>query len=371
MDQPASSSSFSSSGQPIDPIDEAATRTKDSIVPSITTAIHAIDPQSAQYACEVTVSNVADDDFGVVDVGIRLPRGIRVNEAIDSAEVEIRKRHEDVCGAASAMLTSELLLKDRELAKHHASQMREELRKAFRPTNLLEAYFYLFLGRLPKWIHAWRERSFKVDICNARDAERALVNLKLDEDSPVRTVVQSYIDRLKHIEDHPDFKPNGGREVTLKQGQQYKVVYVVEAQRGRFSPSSYSLSFDIMLRRKSYSISRVEHTTLTVPTGHVWTTVIAVVSAVIGATTQHFNQIRKDTYLPTKPVSWESAWSYVSSVEILLPVLTAIIVFTIFDMTSLREKFNFSRDWRLAVFIGFVCGFLTDRILGALGELLG
>jgi hypothetical protein len=184
-------------------------------------------------------------------------------------------------------------------------------------------------------------------------------------------VIQSYIDRLTHIEEHPDYKPNGGREVLLKQGQQYKVVYVVEARRGRLNPSSYSLSFDITMRRRSYSISRVEHATLTVPTGHVWTTIVAVVAAIIGGTTQHFNQLKKNESAPVLPVSWDSAWIYISSVDILLPILTAVIVFTIFDMTSLRERFNFSRDWRAAVFIGFFCGFLTDRILGALAELLG
>jgi hypothetical protein len=346
-------------------------RTDDSIAPNISASIHPVDAQSAQYSCEVTVSNVDDKDFGVVDVGIRLPRGMRVNEAIDSTEVEVRKRHEQVCEAVSATLTSHLLLKDRELAKFHIGQMRDELRKAFRPKSLFEAYFYLFLGRMPKWIKTWRERHFKIDVCDAEDAAQALAVMKLSDDEPLKTVIQSYINRLKNIESHRDYKPNGDREVTLKKGQQYKVVYVVEAQRGRFSPNSYSVSFDIIMRRKDYSLSRVEHKTLTVPTGHVWTTAIAVISALIGATTQHFNQIRKATYLPTKPVSWESAWAYVSSVEILLPILTSIIVFTIFDMTSLRDKFNFSRDWRLAVFIGFVCGFLTDRILGALGELLG
>ena len=59
-------------------------RTDDSIQPSVILTVVDIDQQSAQFACELTISNLADDDFQVGQIRPRLPVGVTLNEAVDS-----------------------------------------------------------------------------------------------------------------------------------------------------------------------------------------------------------------------------------------------------------------------------------------------
>lgn len=360
---------------PLTGVPESPVRTRESIDPQITTSVHAIDPQSAQYSCEVTVANVADEDFLVVDVEPRLPEGLEVNEAVDSSEVELGKKHEEICIAVSSTLTNEVLYRDSAVNIYNAKRVREELRQALRPKNLFELYFYLIIGRMPRWLKAARERYFKIDVACAADAEVALKKLDLPVDAPARIIIESYIDRLRRIEKHEDFDCNGAREVLLKKGQQYKAVYVIGATRGKFSSNSYSLSFDIGLRRGDYYLARVAYATLTVPTGHLWTSLVAMASALAGALIQAFGPASSDAGTAPQDSTLRAAVESGRLFDIVtalgVPLLTALIVYNIFDMTSLKDRVSSARDWRTAVFVGFLCGFLNVKILHALGTLLG
>jgi hypothetical protein len=65
---------------------------KESIDPRISVTLVEIDVQTAQYSCEVTITNAADEEFSVCAVRPRLPKGVRLNEAVDSAQVAAGKR---------------------------------------------------------------------------------------------------------------------------------------------------------------------------------------------------------------------------------------------------------------------------------------
>ena len=55
----------------------------------------------------------------------------------------------------------------------------------------------------------------------------------------------------------------------------------------------------------------------------------------------------------------------------LVAVVTAAIVFNIVDFTNLRDKLKSGVSWRGAMLVGFVCGYLNERVLRALQTLLG
>jgi hypothetical protein len=217
------------------------------------------------------------------------------------------------------------------------------------------------------------ERNLEIEIQCAEDAEWALKKFALDEDSPERKIVEFNIERLKKIEKHEDFDCRCSHAVTLKKGQQYKSLYVVSAKRGRLSPNTYSLSFDVTMRRDDYSLSRVEYATLPVPTGHLWTTLVAMVAAAVGGLILKLQPHEGAAPLASgrNPLGQLFSEAGAAAPDIVVSMLTAAIVYNIFDMTGLKDKVGTSRNWRTAVFIGFLCGFLNMRILQALSALLG
>jgi hypothetical protein len=350
-------------------------RTKESIDPQISVTVKEIDPQSSQYSCEVTVANVADEDFTVLEVDPRLTKGVSLNESIDSAGVALTEEHKAYCRRTGSLLTSAVLLTDQDMAAHVANQFRDNFRQSIKVKNIFELYYYLaFFRRYPDWVRSLREKSFKIDIRCADDARSALRRFPLPENSADRRLIEYNVDRLIDIEKKEDFDCARCGEILLKKGQQHKSIYVVSAKRGRLSPNTYSISFDIKMKRDDYSLARVTHATFTVPTGHLWTSAIAMAFAVVGALVQTLDpdsnagQTDKSTDGLKVAISHLDLSGIVAGIS--LPILTALVVYNIFDMTSLKDKIGANRNWRTAVFVGFLCGFLNEKILHALSALL-
>jgi hypothetical protein len=348
-------------------------RTKESIDPQISVAVKEIDPQSYQYSCEVTVANVADEDFAVLDVDPRLTNGITLKDTIDSAEIALNAEHRALCRSTGSLITHAALLSDSDLAKRTVEQLRDNFRQVLNLRKTFEFYYYyLFLRRYPAWVQAARDKSFKISIRNADDAQNAIRKFPLGEDSVDRRLVEYNIDQLKSIEKSDDFDSTRRREVLLKKGQQHKAIFVVSTKRGRLSPNTYSISFDIKLKREEYSVSRVAYATLTVPTGHLWTSMLAMAFALVGALVQTYG-----SGTPTTPAGAALSTALKKGdlggimAGLGVPVLTALVVYNVFDMTTLKDKVGPGRNWRTAVFVGFLCGFLNVKILEALSKLLG
>lgn len=369
-------------------------RTKESIDPRISVTMLEIDAQSAQYSCEVTIINAADEEFSVAEVRPRLPKGVTLNEAFDSAQVALGKRYQEICRATGSLLTSATMLADHALATDSVRKFRESLRSALKPGNLLDIYLSPFLGRVPQVVQAARERNFRIEVSCSADAIGALKAFPLDAASPDRRLIEYNIELLKRIEGDQDFQRTRAKEVSLKKGQQYKAIYIVCGTRGALNPTSYSISFDIVLRRGTYSLSRVEYATVTVPPAPFWPTVVAMASAAIGSLIHAFGPASGAAgsagaaaagaagsaggaaaggtaaaamAVAADPFGTQAMLSMAATLAI--PVLTALIVYNIYDMTALKDRLKAARSWRSAVFVGFLCGFLNERILAALGAL--
>jgi hypothetical protein len=347
-------------------------RTKESIDPRISVTLLEIDVQSAQYSCEVTIANAADEEFSVSEVRPRLPKGVKLNEAFDSAQVALGKRYQEICRTTGALMTSATLLAGQDLATQNAKRLRESMREALKPRNLLDMYLAPLFGRVPQSLQKARERDFKIEVNCSADASGALKAFPLAADSADRQLIEYNISLLKRIEADQDFQRTRTKEVSLKKGQQYKAIYIVCGTRGALNPTSYSISFDIVLRRESYFLSRVEYATVTVPPAPFWPTVVAMASAAIGWLIEAFRPVTAAGATTPKAASasFLSTDPLVLATGLAVPILTALIVYNIYDMTALKDRVKASRSWRSAVFVGFLCGFLNERILAALGALL-
>ena len=176
-------------------------------------------------------------------------------------------------------------------------------------------------------------------------------------------LVSYNIDLLEGIERDANFQRSRAKDVVLKKGQQYKAIFIVCGTRGALNPTSYSISFDIVLRRDDYVLSRMEYVAVTVPPAPFWPTIVAMGAAAIGSFIHAAGPKGSGANLLTSD-------PFALLRDVAVPVLTALIVYNIYDMASLNDRIKPIRSWRSAVFVGFLCGFLNEKILAALEALL-
>jgi hypothetical protein len=267
-----------------------------------------------------------------------------------------------------------VLLADKEIAAEQVKSLRDHVRQALKPGSLLELYVSPLMGRVPTVVRDMRERNFRIDVACAADAERALGSFSLPAESANRRLIEYNIALLKAVETDPDFQRSQSQVISLKKGQQYKSIYIICGSRGSLEPTSYSIGFDITLQRGAYSLSRVEYVTVTVAPAPLWPTLIAMGSAAVGSLIQTFGPSVKAAAAAaeeaTKPALLK-ADALVLGTTFIVPMLTALIVYNIYDLTVLKDRVKVSRSWRSAVFVGFLCGFLNEKILAALTALVG
>ena len=346
----------------------APARTDASIQPTVALTVVDIDQQSAQFACELTISNVADDDFQVGQVRPRLPTGITLNEAVDSAQAERLRTYGEICRSMERVLTSAVLLSNEQLFKQQASSMRDTLRTFMTWRGVLNVYLSFFLMRMPEMMRQARLRGFRVVVRCSDDIRRVMETFPLGPEDGADVQLARYnMKLLADMEQSDDFEQSR-QDVTLKRGQQYRIVYILRGTRGYVNSLPFSISFEIPLRRGAYTTSRMEYVRVSVPPGSTWPTLTAMLSAGIGSYIQRFGTPVAAAPADVTRMGADAILNGAVS-TLLVPMLTALVVYNIYDLTSLREKFQARRGWRSAVLVGFFCGFLNAKILEALAVL--
>ncbi|WP_313325975.1 hypothetical protein [Sphingobium yanoikuyae] len=354
---------------PNTPDDRIAVLHRDvSIQPHVSVAVIDMDEQTAQFACELTILNKSDDEFQIGQVRARLPVGITLNEAVDFAHAETTRTHEKICESTSRLLTNAILLDNENLLRDQVNKSKDAIRKTFNARGILEIYMSFFMISLPNALKNVRDSQFKIFVRSSEDIARALEHFPLSPNSKADVSLARYnLEILKSIEESGNYNKNEDNEVSLRKGQEYKIVYILCARRGWINPSSFSIGFEVPFRRENYSMSRMEYARISVPPGSTWPTIIAMLSSAIGSYIQRFGSNK------TAPPNFEGislvAIANGALATLVVPMLTALIVYNIYDMTALKDKFQSRRGWRSGIMVGFFCGFLNQKILGALSAL--
>ncbi|RYD58463.1 MAG: hypothetical protein EOP60_03285 [Sphingomonadales bacterium] len=332
----------------------------------ITISSKEIDVRSSQFSCELTIANTGGERFEIVDMTPRLPKGVTLNDAIDSSKMELSKRYDMLCEKYENMIGNYLVSASEKHAQEQFELMNRVLKQMLSLKGVFDFYKNMILAKMPKVMANQRAQLIRVPVENAREAERALaIAEEAGVPVPELGTLRYTLEILRDIEQQEEFVLARRARAEVQPGQEHKSVYIVDAKRGLFDAASYSVNFDISLRSNDGSqISRTETAPLLVTPNAATLTAVAVASALIG---------RAIKLLAVNPnsISFDVGTVLNSASGYLLAGLTALIVFNIFDFTALRDQFQAKISWRAAILIGFVCGYLTDRLLRTLETLLG
>jgi len=332
---------------------------------SIEVAAKEFDERSSQFACELTISNNGTAAFEVIAARPRIPKGLRLNEANDASELRLIDRHAALCDQLQELVGAFLVTHSKDEATAYAQRMVEAINEAFSVRKVFGMNVAVLLGQRERIYREMRTRLMRLPITNSGEGERALKILRENSPTPIEIQTAEFVlQSVKDIEQNRGFEASRDSRSLVQPGQQLKSVYVLQARRGVLGIKSYCINFNIGLRSEDglTHASRLASTSLSVSPNPVSLTVLAVAASAAGAAIRHLVNMPAGT--PTRDLLNQGP-------SFLVAALTALIIFNIFELTRLREQLRTRVSWRGAILVGFLCGYLNDRILSAVEALLG
>ncbi len=324
--------------------------------------VREIDTRSSQFSCEFTITNDSSEPLEITSMALRLPQGITLKEAVDPYQIELTSRYDDMCKRLENLVSTELTVHSQAELEDYALRVRETMRALLRPSSIIDAYASILLRRAPKFAAEARQRLVRFPIKSLAEATRAVALLKKHgKNELILDTADQYIATLGEIERQDDFLDSRRSKLTVQPGKSTSALYIVKARRGWADVWSYSINFDLTYKLRDGSQGLMsESASIAVSPSALSLTMVAVLAALLAAVLRLIS-IGGDSALDLG-ATWQS---------LTVAGITALILFNIFDFTGLKDKVSAKVSWRLAIFVGFLCGYLNDRVLAALDALLG
>jgi len=301
--------------------------------PTFEVKVQEVDVRSTRFVCALVITNPADEPFEIIDVVPQLPKGVRLYKAVDATSADLSRRRRDVARLVSERLT-------RSAAHAHGDANRPWLRRAVEDPELA-------IGTAAEATSVRNALGLGIGSGHSDPMLDGLIQLLSEIETARRNAATSGV-------------------ATLRKGEQHEAIHVLRASRSLLNVNSYAVAFEITFRDgQGHDAQRIAYASLTVAPGAFPLTVVAVATALLG--------VGLSVLTKAGALTIGAATTAISANVLAFPIaaVTALIVFNIIDFTSLRSQLKGQISWRSATFVGFVCGFLNERVLKAMTALLG
>ncbi|MFG1243123.1 hypothetical protein V5F31_12165 [Xanthobacter sp. V7C-4] len=344
---------------------------------TISVTLIELDYQSHKFSCEMIISNDTGSNVKIGNIIPRVSNSIVLEETVESSRARLIRRHEDICRETELLINQVIMYKyrsnDRKFLKYivEESGVKRSAMALLNPINLAKLYAGLYVAALAKIVNDIKDRIFKVKINSSVDVKFTLDTFQFFESSRPQILKSKY--NMKYLSDLEEQIASFGdddKHIDIYNGQSHKSIFIMKGIPSRINTTPSSVSFEIPIQIGDESIRYVEYININVPPGAFWTSVIAMTSGIIGSYIQAVgSKLQNGIEIDIYSMKMSTFINFIPTHGV-VPALTALIVYNIYDMTELRDRFNSRRGWRTAMLIGFVCGYLNLKVLAALRALI-
>lgn len=344
---------------------------------AITISMIEIDYQSHKFAAELNIENISQSEIKLGNIYPRFSSSVALEETVESAKASLIRRHADICRETNVILSrvvaSKYRMKNTKYLKYviEESGIKKSLLKLLNPITLIQLYGGISAVLMAELLNDIKDRVFTVKIESSKDVEFTIKYFDMDESRHPDILRSKYnMKYMKDIEDKLELSEAKDINIIIKPGEVYRSIFVMRGIPNAISPSPSSIAFDIPIEKDGYATRYVEYATITIPPGAFWPSIISMSSAIIGQYIQSIaSKMQSGHEIDLYSIKVSTIINYIPVYGV-VPALTALIVYNIYEMTDLKERFSSKRGWRTAMLIGFVCGYLNLKVLGALRALI-
>jgi hypothetical protein len=345
------------------------------------------DLRARQFACCLTVKNHTKRAVNILAINYRLGSGVWMEKTENTSSVDLKMEYDQLKTDLRYLFRSLYINNSKSFRDEFAKHYLESLRSQFQFKNLLMIYYYLVTGKLRVYAHQMLQIIQRMDFPvtsaqAARDVLSKLDNIKSDF-SIITDLASAKIERMNAIEEIDRNFLKAEYVAQIQPGEVFQQVFVLKARRKLSSIASYTAAFVVKLSVDAIDggrpIERIlsRSTSINVTPSPVTLSVFAVVFSFFGAV---LNNIGLQVISTSKGNGSQSTGTLSDALRSFLSIdflrnslvaaILAIVLYNSFEMTEFRERVKFV-SWRSAMFIGLLCGLLSDRMLRALESFMG
>jgi hypothetical protein len=240
------------------------------------------------------------------------------------------------------------------------------MREIFSPSGFLRFYFFRVFRR-----RVWQDRlkrnfeTFAFQIDSLEDARNASERWTLPRDpTPFAELFAAKVDQLERLDGllHDADKRT---LAVIEPGSYYAATYVLECPRRSVESQKYQVSVEAACEDAgSATVQQVSTTaTIQISPSPIALSVIAIFGALLGTMI--------DIAFVANGNFWNAIVNSVGNGKIIIAPGLALVLFNVYEYTSIGKNLTMTISWRSALLIGTLCGVAEDRILAALKAFLG
>jgi hypothetical protein len=328
------------------------------------------DARSKQFACKIVLTNYLPRTVDILAINYRFGRGVAIQKNDDESIIDSRddydKQRNDVRGIVNAIYVNA----NKEFRDEYIKNSLKAFEEQLSLRKMSHLYLYLVTGRLSLFRKSMQRAygRYEFPITNSGEATDALTNVKNKNAAPegLMELLEAKIRRMVAIESRDENFLRPEYVTQLAPAESYERVYVIKATRSFASIASYSIGFDVKLgwseeqlnEEKPRAVERIisRTTSFNVTPSPLTLSIFAIVFSIVGVLLAS---------LPSFTGEYYQLFELKFIKQYFVAGALAIILYNSLEMTEFGDKIK-SISWRSAMFVGVLCGLLSERMLQAI-----
>jgi len=343
--------------------------------------LESFDSRSNEIAYQLNIVNDGQERITLFPVSPIVPKNAKVRKLTNSLG-DLQKGHQKICRELSylhkAIIEKAASGDTRDFQTFYKQQLIEVV-DGLRPLyarTYLKIIIWKPLGKqIVKSVSTIENEARLVVIESSKQAVTLVSQWETESrDCHELEVFKEKLIRLQEIEEKINYAIANDC-VQLEPGQDYNATYILRFPRGMFQSTQYSIGVEARYTKgedkKVYVESDSKSRSVSPWPGVL--SVIAILASSLGIIIKaaHNSQFRNRlTEYFDNVEEFGRGWYFLDS-PLLQSAVVAFVFYNIYEYTDLGRRWNFGVNWRGALLIGFLSGFVGERIMNTLNALLG
>jgi hypothetical protein len=333
------------------------------------------DLRARQFACHLSLANHTVDPINLLAINYRLGTGVHMEKTENTSLLDLKQEYDQLRNDIRYIFRVMYISRSERFRIEVTKNYLETLRKMFEIKTIGMLYWYTATGKFKKFADQMNLELRRMDFPVTSSESARLILPKLADAGPdavtITELATAKIDRMHAIEQvDPNFlKPEYVTQIMP--GENFEQVFIFKAQRKLSSIASYTAAFDVKLSvdapGSARPIERIlsRSASFNVTPSPITLSIFAVIFSILGTLLNNvgLQSISKRDLLDTL-----TAGDFLQ--RLFVAAVLAIVLYNSFEMTEFKDKIR-SISWRSAMFIGLLCGLLSDRMLKAITSFVG
>ncbi|MBV8920021.1 hypothetical protein [Bradyrhizobium sp.] len=341
------------------------------------------DLRARQFASHLRLENETDSAVNLLAINYRLGSGVTMEKTENTSLIDLKLEYDQLRTEIGYLFRTLYITGSEAFRKEFAKNYMESLRAQFRLKSLVMIYYYVITGRFRLFARqqsqAIQRMDFPITSADVARASLSKLDSALQQNFPVmKELATAKIDRMAAIEQiDPNFlKPQYVTQILP--GETFEQVFIFKARRKLSSIVSYTAAFEVKLSTAASSGRTVERilsrsASFNVTPSPIALSAFAAVFGLLGTILNNFGLPDSATLSDVSSLSQSLSDTPLSPRFLknsVVAVILSVVLYNSFEMTEFKDRFK-TISWRSAMFIGLLCGLLSDRMLKAITSFVG